>query len=289
MAGTSKIEGADFTDKEFEDAISGEAPEHQLTRSQRQARAAIFTYTWIEKLGDRPIDTGIMLEIHRRIVTGCDDDHCAPGQVRGAGQNVVFGRPRHRGVEGGSECEKALERLIDALNHEFRAHDPLIQALAFHYHIGAMHPFQDGNGRTARAAEALVLQRAQLKDSLFIAMCNCSMIEKDTYLACLSAVRENDFDLTPFLKFGLRGLAVQCQRLLKEIKTHVTRSLFRDVMNQMYKRLQSTRKRALANRQVAILERLLEKDGPVDLEDFSMQFFGTIANFKTRMQHTYKI
>ena len=35
-----------------------------------------------------------------------------------------------------------------------------------------MHPFVDGNGRTARALEALMLQRAGLRDSSFIAMSN---------------------------------------------------------------------------------------------------------------------
>ena len=44
VAGTSKIEGADFTDREFEEAVAGEANEAQLTRSQKQARAAINTY-----------------------------------------------------------------------------------------------------------------------------------------------------------------------------------------------------------------------------------------------------
>jgi hypothetical protein len=31
----------------------------------------------------------------RRIVMGCDDDHCAPGTLRGDDENVTVGRPRH--------------------------------------------------------------------------------------------------------------------------------------------------------------------------------------------------
>jgi Fic family protein len=264
VAGTSRIEGADFTERELEEAISGDPARQGLTRSQRQARAAIQTYRWIAHIPpDRPVDEGLIREIHRRIVTGCDDDHCAPGELRGDGHNVTFGRPRHRGAEGGRECAQALRRLCGAANQEFRAHDPLIQALALHYHLGAMHPFQDGNGRTARALEALLLRRAQLKDSLFIAMSNYYYEEKDTYLASLSDVRQRNFDLTPFLKFGLRGIARQCHRLLQEIRTHVAKSLFRDVMAQMYGRLRSTRKRALAKRQLAILEILLEQEKPI--------------------------
>lgn len=266
VAGTSRIEGADFTEKELDEALSDDAPEAQLTRSQRQARSAVTAYRWIAGLdSDRPIDESLIAEVHRRIVTGCDDDHCPPGELRGSGHNVVFGRPVHRGVEGGAECQLAFNRLCGALNQEFRGHDPLIQALALHYHLGAMHPFYDGNGRTARALEALVLQRAQLKDALFIAMSNYYYDEKATYLATLSKVRERNYDLTPFLKFALRGIGLQCRRLLKQIRTHIGRSLFRDVMGKMYARLQSTRKRALAARQCEILGKLLDKDQPVDV------------------------
>jgi Fic family protein len=267
VAGTSRIEGADFTDRELDEAIATDTPEGQLNRSQRQARSAIKAYRWIEHLPpDRPLDEDLIKEVHRRIVTGCDDDHCPPGTLRGSAQNVVFGRPRHRGVEGGSDCERSLRRLVGALNQEFRSHDRLIQALALHYHLGAMHPFHDGNGRTARALEALMLQRAQLKDTLFIAMSNYYYDEKDAYLACLAEVRQSNYDLTSFLKFGLRGIATQCRRLLNEIRRHVAKSLFRDVMGQMYGRLRSTRKRALGERQLGILQFLLDNNEPISVQ-----------------------
>ena len=231
VAGTSRIEGAEFTDHEFEEAVSGDAVGEYFSRSQRQAKAAIGTYRWIAALpSDVPIDESLIKDIHRRIVTGCDDDHCPPGKFRKAGQNVTFGRPRHRGVESGSDCETAVRLLVKSVNGEFQDHDDLIQALALHYHIGAMHPFLDGNGRTARAVEALILQRARLKDSLFIAMSNYYYDEKDAYLDCLSQARLNNHDLTSFIKFGLCGIALQCERLVQQIRVHLQKSLFRDVM-----------------------------------------------------------
>ena len=266
VAGTSKIEGADFTDRELDLALKDETPAAALNRSQKQARSAKAAYGWIAGLPpDRPITEDLILEVHRRIVTGCDDDHYPPGELRGAGYNVTFDRPRHRGVEGGKECARAFAQLCQAFLREFREHDPLIKALALHYHLGAMHPFHDGNGRTARALEALNLRRASLKDDLFIAMSNYYYDEKQTYLQKLGEVRENDYDLTPFLKFGLMGIAKQCNRLLGEISTQVVKSLFRDVMGQMYNRLQSTKKRALAHRQMEILQMLLELDEPIAL------------------------
>ncbi|HEX4196517.1 MAG TPA: Fic family protein, partial [Caulobacteraceae bacterium] len=197
VAGTSRIEGAEFTESELDAALDTSVDEEGLTRSQRQARAAVNTYRWIAGLPrDRPVDADLVLEIHRRIVTGCDDDHCRPGSLRKDGENVLFGNPRHRGADGGVENDGSFSALIDALNTTFNGHDILVRALAFHYHIGAMHPFMDGNGRTARAVEALLLQRSGLKQALFIALSNYYYDEKITYLKTLASVRASDGNLT---------------------------------------------------------------------------------------------
>ncbi len=68
VAGTSKIEGADFTERELDAALKEETPDEALTRSQRQARAAQHTYRWIAGLpSDRPVDESLICEIHRPI------------------------------------------------------------------------------------------------------------------------------------------------------------------------------------------------------------------------------
>ncbi len=278
VAGTSRIEGADFTERELDAALLDETPAEALSRSQRQARSAVNTYRWIANLPDaRSVDCDLVREIHRRIVTGCDDDHCPPGQLRASDQNVIFGAPRHRSVEGGTDCEIAFVDLCDAVEREFRAHDLLIQSLAFHYHLGAMHPFLDGNGRTARAVQALLLQRAGLRDEIFIAMSNYYYDEKTGYLSVLSETAANDHDLTPFLIFGLKGIAAQCRRLLDEIRNQVSKTIFKDVMYDLFTRLESTKKRVIARRQVEILKILLEKE--------SMDLFEL---YKT-VTHHYKV
>ncbi len=258
VAGTSRIEGADFTEGELDAAIN-ETIEQLHTRSQRQAAATVKAYRWIAGLeNDRPITEDLISNIHRLIITNADDDHCPPGVLRKGDQNVIFGVPKHRGCDGGAQCEKAFELFCKAINQNFRDHDPLIQALAAHYHFAAMHPFLDGNGRTARALEAVMLQKVGLRDSLFIAMSNYYYEEKNSYLATLADVRANDHDLTPFILFGLKGIAVQCQRLFEEIKRNISKSLFKDVMYNLFIRLQSSRKRVIAERQVEILKVLLD-------------------------------
>ncbi len=260
VAGTSRIEGAEFTEKEL-DAAMRETPEQLETRSQKQAAAAVATYRWIAQLpADRPVDEALIVEVHRRLVTGCDDDHCTPGRLRDRDQNVIFGAPRHRGCEGGDECTEAIRGLVEATRTTFREHDPLIQALALHYHFAAMHPFLDGNGRTARALEALMLQRVGLRDTLFIAMSNYYYEQKVGYLNALNETRAAGHDLTPFLKFALRGIESQCRRLFGEIKLQVTKALYRNTFTDLFGRLKSPRKRVVSNRHVQLLNLLLEEE-----------------------------
>ncbi len=264
VAGTSRIEGADFTEKEL-DAAMAETPGQLHTRSQRQAAATVKAYRWIAGLpDDYPANEELILEIHRLVITGADDDHCPPGRLRGRDENVTFGAPRHRGATGGQECEMAFRRFCTSLEGEMRGHDPLVRALAAHYHFAAMHPFLDGNGRTARALEAFFLQRCGLRDTLFIAMSNYYYEEKNAYLQALADVRANGHDLTPFLCFGLKGVELQCRRLFDEIRVNISKALYRNLMFDLFNRLKSARKRVIAERQIKILTLLLDRTMTMD-------------------------
>lgn len=280
VAGTSRIEGADFTENELETALSPTtSTEELITRSQRQARAAVNTYRWIATIpSDRLITVDLIKEVHAGMIQGCDDDHCPPGVLRGRDYNVTFGLPRHRGCDGGAECESSMADLVRAINQEFRDHDPLVQALAFHYHFAAMHPFLDGNGRTARALEALLLQRAGLRDTAFIAMSNYYYEEKPQYLSVLARVRAARHDLTPFLVFALRGVRNQCERLSYEITLNVKRAVFRNMMFDLFPRLETPRKRVIAQRQIGILKILL--DGETRITDVYGKLSDTYEQMK---------
>ncbi len=260
IAGTSRIEGADFTERELDEALK-ETPEQLYTRSQKQAHAAVQTYRWIMTIpDDQPITEELILEIHRKIITGADDDRCPPGKLRGQDENVSFGQPRHGGVRGGIDCEVAFSAFVKAIQVDYPKHDPIIQAVAAHYHLAAMHPFLDGNGRTARALEALFLQRAGLRDTCFIAMSNYYYDEKTSYLASLSLSRAQNHDIAPFLVFALRGVALQSYRLLEQTKIHIQKELFHNLMRELFDRLETPRKRVIMTRQASLLELLLDRD-----------------------------
>ena len=239
--GTSRIEGAEFTQREQDEAFVPDAPTSTgLTHSQRQLRAADATYRWLRKLpANRPVTAELLLDIHRGIVTGCDDDHCTPGALRLAGANVTFGSPRCRGAEGGADAVAAFGALGQAFAGEFRGHDRIIQAMAAHYHIGAMHPFGDGNGRTARALEAFMLREAGVNDMVMVSLSNYYYEHQEEYLAALYDSRNSGHNLTPFLRFALPAIAERCNALAAEILTHNKRLLYREFARSLFGRLRS--------------------------------------------------
>lgn len=183
VSGTSRIEGADFLGDELDQAVRTAAPDELRMRSQKLAHAALRTYKWTRTLpDDMPVTADLIKDIHRMVVKGCNHDHCPPRRSRSADQNAIFGTLRHRGVPGGKQCTDALDQLARQMSSNFEGHDPLVQPVAAHYHFAAMHPFLDDNGRTARALEALMMQRAGLRNVLFIPMSDYYHDSKDSYL-----------------------------------------------------------------------------------------------------------
>ena len=280
-AGTSRIEGAEFTPQEEREALTPESASHtNLTYSQRQLRAADTVYRWMSaQPTDRPVNSQFILEVHRHVVTGCEDDHCEPGALRGHGRNVTFGSPRCRGVDGGDCCTEAFDDLCTAIRNEFSAHDPLVQAMATHYHIGAMHPFDDGNGLTARAVEAFMLRRAGVNDHIMVSISNYYYNHKDEYLGALFESRQQRHDLTPFLQFALLAVTDRCNAVAEEILLHHKRSLFREFAGALFGQLRSPRRRILAERQIELLDLLLHNSS-VDMRDFIAHAMPYYRNLK---------
>ena len=267
-AGTTRIEGAVFSESEQEQALSHDPkPVVDLTHSQRQLRCANATYRWIATLpASRPVNAELILNIHRRMVTGCDDDHCEPGAIRRSDVEATFGVPPCRGARGGEELAEAMKLLVAAISREYRGHDRIIQAIAAHYHLGAMHPFGDGNGRTARAVEAHMLRAAGVNGQVFVSLSNYYYEHQDRYLEALYETRRHGHDLTPILKFGLGAIESQCNRLADEVLNHNKRVLGREFAHSLFGKLRSQRRRALGERQLAIIRTLLDA-GPLPLPD----------------------
>ena len=261
-AGTTRIEGAVFSDQEQEEALSADiVAVAGMTHSQRQLRAADATYRWISSIPrNRPVDSALILEIHRRLVTGCDDDHCEPGAIRRLGVEANFGHPACRGAESGAELNAAFESMISAIEREYQGHDRIVQAIAAHYHLGAMHPFADGNGRTARALEAFMLRTAGVNEMVMVSVSNYYYEHQDRYLSALFESRRRGHDLTPFLKFAIGAVEAGCRTLADQILVLNKRILCWEFAQSLFDGLKSRRRRALGERQLHIIRALLDSE-----------------------------
>ena len=138
--------------------------------------------------------------------------------------------------------------------------------MAVHYHIGAMHPFGDGNGRTARAVEAFMLKQAGVNDRVMVSLSNYYYERKDEYLTALFESRRSGHDLTSYLKFALPAIADRCNAVAGEILAHHKRLLFREFARSLFGQLRSPRRRVLVERQLEILDVMLDS-GPMALKD----------------------
>jgi len=94
---------------------------------------------------------------------------------------------------------------------------PIIAAVA-HYAITDIHPFANGNGRTARlAASAILLKDGYLPGRLFSFEAYYAR-DRDAYLAALRSVRESTYNMEQWNVYYLEGLAEEYERVAAEVE-----------------------------------------------------------------------
>ncbi len=111
--------------------------------------------------------------------------------------------------------ESEMDNLLDWLGG-LEAEDPIIVASWFHHRFTQIHPYQDGNGRVARALTTLILLRADLLPMV---------IDRDLRTEYLKALEEADFgNLTAFASlFARLERAAILQALSVDADAKITR------------------------------------------------------------------
>lgn len=100
---------------------------------------------------------------------------------------------------------------------------PVIKAGIIHYEIARIHPFVDGNGRTARALATLVMFLEGYDIRKFFALEEYFDNNPLDYYATLQAVSNqlvidtNERDLTPWLEYFTRGVAFELSRVKERV------------------------------------------------------------------------
>ena len=81
--------------------------------------------------------------------------------------------------------------------------DPVLKAAIAHLWFVAIHPFEDGNGRIARAIADMALARSERSSQRFYSMSAQIRVERKTYYSILEVTDKGDLDVTDWLAWFL--------------------------------------------------------------------------------------
>lgn len=85
--------------------------------------------------------------------------------------------------------------------------NPVLLAGIAHYEIARIHPFIDGNGRTARLFTALILYLSGFDHRRLFALDDFYDRDRPAYYAALKTVQEDDNDISRWLEYFTTGVA----------------------------------------------------------------------------------
>jgi Fic family protein len=81
--------------------------------------------------------------------------------------------------------------------------DPVIKAALAHLWFVTIHPFDDGNGRIARAIADMSLARSEDSSQRFYSMSGQIRVERKAYYDIIEKTQKSDLDITPWLQWFL--------------------------------------------------------------------------------------
>ncbi len=176
--------------------------------------------------------------------------------VKGAGESankIVFRPPVS------VEVPYLIEDFFKWLNHsDSKKIHPIFRAAITHYQLVYVHPFIEGNGRTARAMTTLVLYASGYDFKRFFSIEEYFDEDVESYYSALQSVQQTEkSDMTYWLEYFCYGLAIEVDKVKEKVL-----KLSKDL--KMKKEL--GRQVALSERQIVILE-LLQEQGEISSID----------------------
>jgi Fic family protein len=94
---------------------------------------------------------------------------------------------------------------------------PVLEAGIAHYELVRIHPFVDGNGRTARALATLILAQRGFDTKRFFALDEYYNQDRASYYEALRFVDATQ-DLTEWLEYFVQGIAVEMVRIERRVE-----------------------------------------------------------------------
>ncbi|KMY69340.1 hypothetical protein AAU61_06660 [Desulfocarbo indianensis] len=265
---TAAIEGNPLTEEEV--SLIEADPDLVKQQGNAQKEIANLKRTYgilkeIESSGEYlDINEELVKSIHKTVTQNIDHAYNEPGAFRN--HKVQVGDKNHGGIYTPPktlvDIQNLMRHFCDWINSgKLREQNTIIRAALAHYHLGIIHPFADGNGRTARFLEALILHTGGLKYvSVMLANYYYKHVD-DYYWAFSGSLRNKDGDLTPFLQCVLAGYV----EALRELKTKIADLVRRFVIREFL--ISRKNEKAITMRQYDLLSSLLDNPMAFSLND----------------------
>lgn len=260
---SSQLEGASTTRKVAKEMItSGRGPR---TKSERMILNNYVAMERVREIKDTDFSRALLEEIHRIVTEGTLRDPSLEGSiqsetdVRVAVHAIDDERQILHDPPPASELPRRIELMCQFANDDPSETDdtrfvhPVIRAIILHFWIGYDHPFEDGNGRTARA----MFYWSMLHNDYWLAeYLTISKVLKDApgqYARAFLHTETDENDLTYFILHQLRVI----RRSIADLHIYMQRT-----MTDMREARVAIRQDARLNhRQVELLNDARQKPG----------------------------
>lgn len=221
---TTAIEGNTLTEEEVRDHLEGRLqvpPSRQyLTREIDNIVAACNGIgSGVIRGGSGPITVEEIKEYNRLVLRDLPlQEDVVPGEFRS--HSVVVGRYRGAPAE---DCEFLLGRFCDWINGFSLPDQPeqpysVLAAIAAHLYFVWIHPFGDGNGRTARLIEFRFLLQAGFPTPAAHLLSNFYNQTRTEYYRQLDRAGRSGGRMNGFIEYAIRGLVDQLREQLQVIR-----------------------------------------------------------------------
>lgn len=199
---SSAIEGAFSTKKETEELIKS-----RRTPTNKNEKMIFNNYKALEFINSRSekeITEEVVIELFKIITNGTleeedqsDTYRSSSVQVVDSKYSVIYRAPGHEKVKG------LMEELIKYINSD-TSENVFIKASIIHFYFVYIHPFSDGNGRTARALTYMYLINSGYEFFKFFSISLVIHEQRTGYYKAIKKCEEEESDLTYFIKFNIK-------------------------------------------------------------------------------------
>jgi Fic family protein len=155
-----------------------------------------------------------------------------------------------------------MKSLVEWLNSgEAKELDSVIEAGIAHYEFVRIHPFIDGNGRTARVLATLVLYLRGFDAKQFFCLDDYYDSDRQSYYKALQGVDQKTLDLTNWLEYFVGGVNVSIGKVKERVVRLSSERLRKSKGGQI----------ALTERQMKIIE-FINQNGRIRNKDIREMF-----------------